>query len=179
LSRKAKVLVIGLFAIIFLTVPMLPPSPGELFIWDPYTQPRFVIASWDFPDEYGQGIEGFFLYGNSSGSWVSVDGYYTYDDDNIFNWTVGEAIKLECYTWFSSTLTGATSAANGKNFQRHNVNVRNGLGETVFSKQNFTYYSCDTGIDPPLWFYEYYVVLNFLPVFGEYYTVTITYEVFW
>ena len=139
--------------------------------------PKFAVASWSY-DSHGQGMEGFFVKQNSSGSWVTVGGYNTKNDANVFNWTTGHFIKLDCYFWFNSTLTGATSAADGKRFQRSNVTVINVEGERVFSKQNFTYYSCDTGSNPPMWEYEYYVILNFLPAWGEYYAVTITYEIF-
>lgn len=142
---------------------------------------KFIIAAWSEPDEYGQCIEAFDILENSSSTWEEIPGcpFMIDTDPNIFNWTAGVAIKLTCYTWFNSTLTGATTGTLGRNYQRHNVTVTDNLGYTVFSKQNFTWYSTDTGIDPPMWFYEYYIVLNFLPLAGEYYTVTVIYEVFW
>jgi hypothetical protein len=170
LYRKQKTLtVIGLLCVLALVVS----------VHQVRAEPKFAIASWSFPDPYGQGIEGFFIYENSTGSWLIVDGYSTHDDPNVFNWTVGVAIKLFCYTWFNSTLTGATSGANGKNFQRHSVIVTDLADNTVFSKQNFTYDSVDTGIEPFMWLYGYYVILNFLPAYAEYYTVTVTYEIYW
>ena len=141
--------------------------------------PQFVIASWDFPDEYGQGIEGFEIFENSTGSWVQVGGYHPYDEAQIYDWNVSVAIKLICYTFFNSTLTGASTSAEGKNYQRHNVTVTDLADVIVFSQQNFTYVSVDTGIDPPLWFYGYSVILNFLPTYGEVYTVTVSYEIYY
>jgi hypothetical protein len=182
LYRKAKLCLVGLLAVVFVAVSFLPPSPGIRFIWDPHTQPRFAIAAWGDGDGYGQGIDAFLIYENSTGSWDEIPGGPFgpgYTETYTFNWTAGIAIKVTCYTWFNSTLTGATTAAEGKKYQRHNVTVTNGFGDTVFSKQNFTYYSCDTGIAWPMWFYEYYVVLNFLPGFGEYYIVTVTYETYY
>ena len=139
----------------------------------------FALAAWDFPDEYGQGIESFEVFENSSGSWEQVGGGYGYDETTILEWNVGVAIKLRCYTYFNSTLTGADNIAEGKKYQRHNVSVINIDSTIVFSQQNFTYIDGDSGIDPPLWFYSYEVVLEFLPVEGEYYTVTVGYEIFW
>jgi hypothetical protein len=142
-------------------------------------QPRFHIASWTFGDGHGQGIDAFIIKGNATGVWETIYGPITNDDPGIFNWSAGVGIKLYCYTWFNSTFTGATSGTNGRNFQRHNVTVTNTFGDVVFSKQNLTWYSTDTGIDPPMWFYEYYVVLNFLPTYGECYAVTVTYQIYW
>lgn len=137
----------------------------------------FALSSWAYPDEYGQYIEGIIVYENSTGSWVQV-AYYTADDTYIFEWNQSVFIKLECVNWLNSTLVGAIDGNDGKNYQRHNVTVTS-LGETVFSQQNFTYVYKDIGIDPPLWLYQYDVVLNFLPQAGEIYTVTITYEVYY
>jgi len=139
----------------------------------------FVLASWSFPDEYGQGIEGFEIFENSTASWVQWNGYQTHEDLGIFEWNGSVFIKLRCWTWYNSTLTGAENNPDGQNTQQHNVIVTNQAGSTIFSQQNFTYYYRDAGIDPPLWFYGYEVVLNFLPLYGEYYTVTVLYEIFW
>lgn len=168
MSKRTATALIVLVLVSMVLLAMPRPAPA-----------RFALSSWDFPDAYGQGIEGFMIYENSTGSWVAVDGYHLYDEANIFAWNVSVAMKLHCFTWFNSTLVGATDTDDGKNYQRHSVNVTDNLGGSVFSQQNFTYYSADDGIDPPLWFYEYYVVLNFLPVEGEYYTVTVTYEIYW
>ena len=176
MSRKQNTIaIIAMLAIVTLIVSVhqtkivTPSKTGEA---------KFAIASWSYPDAYGQGIDGFFIYENSTGGWDLVDGYITHDDPGIFNWTANVAIHLHCYTNFNSTLTGAASTAQGKNYQRHNVTVTNSMSEIVFSKQNFTYYSVDTEYSP-IWFYEYYVTLNFLPLAGEYYTVTVTYEVYY
>ena len=139
---------------------------------------HFVISSWDFPDNYGQGIEGFELFENSTGFWVQVGGYEGYEETLVYDWYANSSIKLRCWTWFNSTLTGASDTNDGKNFQQHRVNVSS-LGESVFSQQNFTWFYDDDTLDPPLWFYGYEVVLNFLPLEGQIYTVTVTYEVWY
>jgi len=139
---------------------------------------RFVLASWDYPDDYGQGIENIELYENSTGSWLEVGSGYGFDEAHIYEWPVGVAIRINCFTWFNSTLTGAGTITEGKLYQQHNVSVSL-LGETIFSQQNFTYIDGDNGIDPPQWFYEYEIILNFIPTEASYYTVTIIYEVFY
>ena len=138
--------------------------------------PRFVIASWDHPDEYGQGIDTITVYENSTGSWVSV-GNYDYDEASSLEWNESVGIKLKVWTWFNSTLVNVSTTNEGKLYQRHSVNVTN-LGTTVFSQQNFTYSNVYTD-SAPMWYYVYDVVLNFLPLAGEIYTVTVNYDVFY
>ena len=144
-------------------------------------QPKFKIAStWSGPDKYGQCIDGFGVYGNSSGSWVLLYSYTVEDNPvTINNWSASVAMKIGISFRFNSTLTGASSATDGKRFQRQNVSVVDSLGATVFTKQNFTYDSCDTVSFAPIWLYAYWAILNFLPAWGGYYTVTVTYDVFW
>ena len=139
--------------------------------------PQFIIASWDYPDEYGQGIDLFGFYENSTGAWLPYGDAYEPDQSYIIDWNGSVFIKFRCYAFLNSTLTGAIDEADGKNFQQHRVNVSS-LGESVFSQQNFTYYNINTAFDP-MWYYGYEVVLNFLPLQGTLYTVTVTYEIFW
>lgn len=143
----------------------------------------FVISTWSETDEYGQSLHQFEVFGNSTGDWVQVGppygGVYEDWDPIILDWEVGVAIKLRVYTWFNSTLTGAGSLAEGKLLQRHSVNVTDSFDVSVFSQQNFTYYDATDAIAPPMWFYVYDVVLNFIPSSGMIYTVTIIYEVYW
>ncbi len=140
-------------------------------------QSQFVLAEWDYPDEYGQGIYDFDVYENSTGSWVNVGGLTEYDESGIFEWNASVGIKLKCWTYFNSTLTGAEDTNDGKNYQQHSVTVTS-AGQTIFSQQNFTYSNAYPEEDP-MWVYAYDVVLNFLPVSGAIYTVTVTYEVFY
>ena len=146
---------------------------------------KFVIASWTgYPDEYGQGIYGFRFYENSTGSWVLAPYYndigkfyfLNYYDPYTLNWSEGVAMKLRVYSILNTTLTGAIDEADGQNYQRHTVNVTS-LGTTVFSQQNFTYVNVTPYEDIPA--YEYDVILEFLPLAGEIYMVTVDYEVFY
>ena len=173
-KRKLTVALLGLFICsMLLLVPIQPVTqPQET------SSSTFVIASWEFPDEYGQGIEGFEFFENSTGSWAQVGGYEGFEEPQVYDWNASVAIKLRCWTWFNSTLTGVSTTNEGKLYQRHNVTVTC-AGTTIFSQQNFTWFYDDDTLDPPLWFYGYEVILNFLPVSGEIYTVTVTYEVFY
>ena len=141
------------------------------------TNPRFVISSWDYPaDEYGQGISSIIVYENSTGSWIPFT-TINYNESGVIEWNVSLGIKIRCVTWMNSTLTGGGSLELSTNYLRHNVNVTNLAGTSVFSKQNFTYFSKSYLDDR--YFHLYEVVLDFLPTYGEIYTVTVIYEVFW
>ena len=166
-NHRKKTYVIIIMLIFIMLVVSVPPARA-----------RFVLAEWDFPDEYGQGIDTITVYENSTGSWVSV-GNYDYDESSVLDWEAGVAIKLKVWTWFNSTLTGAGSTNEGKNYQRHNVTVTNAIDTIVFSQQNFTVVFYDYGEPSSMWYYDCEVVLNFLPDYGEIYTVSVVYEVFW
>lgn len=142
------------------------------------TNAQFIIASWSFPDEYGQGIYDFDVFENSTGSWQNVGGPTEYDEENVFDWYTDSSIKIKAWSYFNSTLTGAATTNEGKLYQRHNVTVALVGGSTVFSQQNFTYLDVNTG-EAPMWVYSYDVVLNFVPVGGAYYTVVVVYEIFY
>jgi len=144
----------------------------------------FVLSAWDYPDEYGQGIEGFEIFENSSGDWelIPAPSYFTSDEECYFEWNVSLFIKLRVVTWLSSTLLGLTGEEDddddGIPYFRHNITVTT-LGETVFSQDNFTYVDGDDSIDPPMWLYQYDIILDFVPREGYTYTVIITYEVYY
>lgn len=164
--KVKKLVAIGLMFAIVLTVCAIPP-----------TKAQFVI-SWDYPDEYGQGINRIRIYENSTGSWVFVEQSYYYDELIALEWELGIAIKIHCFSYLNSTLILADDANDGKNYFRHNVTVENIADEVVYSKQNFTYYDHSTEGDP-IWMYEYRVVLDFLPLASETYYMTIFYEVYY
>ena len=141
-------------------------------------QPKFILSSWDYPDEYGQGIDFFEIYENSTGSWVNIEEDYGHDDSYSIDWDIGVFIKLRCWTTFNATLTWSESIDVGKLYQRHYVSVVDDLSETVFTQQNFTF---GAGVIEGFYIYNYAydVVLNFIPVTGRIYTVTVMYEIFW
>jgi len=151
----------------------------------PVRSAKFVLASWDYPDEHGQGIHMFRFYENSTASWVAAPYYqdglpyfslHSYDSYTL-NWSAGVAMKLRVYTSFNQTLVGVESTAEWQNYQRHSIVVTS-AGQPIFSQQNFTYYDV-TEYGEDNYYYEYEVVLNFLPLDGLVYTVTVTYEVFY
>jgi len=154
---------------------------------------KFILSSWTYPDEYDQGIDGLRFYANVSGGWVSAP-YYTHyypdyheelgvfyyldnDQDYTLNWSAGVRMKIRIYTVLNATLTGASDLADGKNYFRHSISVAGTNGTVIFSQQNFTYYDSND-LASPLYWYEYEVILDFVPIAGEIYTATISYEVY-
>lgn len=170
--NRSRVLVVALVLSMFIVA--LFPRP---------TRAQFVLASWEFPDEYGQGIEEYALYENSTGSWVQIESKYVtnrfrYNDTETHDWDSGVGIKLAVYSWINETLTGIATGDEGKLYQQHSILVTS-AGITVFSQQNFTYSYFDDGIHPDRWLYVYTVIFNFLPQAGAIYTTTVTYEIYW
>ena len=103
---------------------------------------------------------------------------YAAGDTASITWNASLFIKLRVYSWINSTFLNLSDTTEGKLYQQHNVTVTN-QGNTIFHQQNISWFYDDDSIDPPMWFYGYEVVLNFLPVSGEIYIVTVTYEVYY
>ena len=190
IDRRISAFLIITIMVVTLSVLVGSNYPSKNIVEEPEQSAQFIIASWDYPDEYGQGIYQVRFYENSTGSWVAAPWYYVGGeldglpfyplhsyDPYILNWSEGVAMKLRVYSLFNQTLAEAGSTAEGQRYLRHDVTVSDGYG-IVFSQENFTYYDVtEFGAEP--YAYEYEVILNFLPVGGETYTTTITYEVFY
>lgn len=142
---------------------------------------KFVLAAWDYPDEYGQGIEAVRVSENISGSWVSI---------TPFDLTSGEAtglevnesatgIKILVKCWLNNTIVEAVDFDDGKNYIRHSV-VLYQIGhpfDIIFSQQNFTYSTGTDSLDP-MFYYQYYVEMSFDIVGGLTYTAIVDYEIY-
>jgi len=173
MNKKAIASVIALLTI-GLLVASIPPAKAQ-----------FVLASWDYPDEYGQGIRNVALEQYINGEWVALTdpsppkGYYY--SGSAFNITSGTngggniSIVVQCF--LNATLCGIDDIDDGPALIRHTITVTNTTA-TVFYQQGFdlTY---QTDAYDPLYFYQYEVVANFVPISGITYTATITYEVFY
>ena len=181
----AGLCVIGIIGI--LMIATLEPSVYHIEQDKPEKHVYFKLASWDYPDEYGQGIYMLKFYENSTASWVAAPWYYVggeldglpfyslhYYDPYTLNWSVGVAMKIRVYSLFNQTLVGVGSTAEGQNYLRHDVTVTT-PSSTVFEQQNFTYYDVTENGN---YYYEYEVVLDFIPASGQIYTVLLTYEIY-
>lgn len=141
---------------------------------DENPQAQFIVSSWA-RDNYGQGFDGIDAQENSTGDWLYVEPFGGIPED--FNVTLGTFIRFRVDVILNSTLTGATSLADGKNYVRLNISVSNNLAVVVFSQTNFTYYG--GAVVGDLNYYIYHVILNFTYVSGAIYHVTISYEVYY
>ena len=184
MNKRRIAVCVGIIMMLTLSVLVVSNHPSESTVKELEQPAQFVLASWDYPDEYGQGIYAFRFYENSTGSWVLAPYYndlgtfyflHSYDPYTL-NWSEGVAMKLRVYSNFNNTVVGAIDEADGQNYLRHNVIVTS-AGTSVFSQQNFTYF--DVTPVGEYWEYQYEVILEFLSVAGAIYTVVVTYEIFY
>ena len=170
--------------IMILTISVLVASnyPPESTVKELEQPAKFVLSSWDYPDEYGQGIYGFFLRENSTGVFLpSPDWIIRPENDTEFEFEGGFSIKLDVRVTLNYTFFGLTHPDDielGINYIRLNVIVTS-VGQPVFSQQNFTYNDLSGLVETGIWYYSYIVVLNFILVGGEIYKTVLTYEIFW
>ena len=100
--RKILSGVVVAATIFVILISTIPPAQAS---------PKFALATWDYPDAYGQGIDSFVLYSNSTGSWVVVDTWY-YDDlypapDPVPR-NASQAIKLRVRSIMNTTLVAVS-----------------------------------------------------------------------
>jgi len=87
-------------------------------------------------------------------------------------------ITLVVDCWLNSTTYDFSTTIEGKNIIRHNITVMSRNETVVFSQTNLTYVSgADYGDD--VFWYQYSIQIDFTLIYGEIYTVTVTYEVFY
>ena len=143
---------------------------------------QFHIASWSYPDEFGQGTDIWYASSNATGSWVDIESNKHDEEEGPVPWNVSQVIRIGIWTTLNYTLLGLDGVNGsdiilGQNYIRHNVTVTDQWGAVVFSQQNFT---CDYNASyAGVYWYRYFVILNFLPLEGEFYTVTIRTQIYW
>ncbi len=152
----------------------------------PPAKAQFVIASWDYPDEYGQGIELVYIHENSTGSWVAVldPAFVSWNEDSTIeiNATPNTAIRLIPVVNINHTLFdfGPDKSENASARAIIRVGIEFvSLGETLFSQDNLTWDGSVFDDTDTTWAIGYTVIINVLLVSGLIYIVTITYEVFY
>jgi len=148
------------------------------------TNAQFIIASWDYPDEYGQGIRNVAIEQYIDGAWVGItvpsppQGYY-YGPSAFNISTGGESngslwIAVQCF--LNATLCDISDIDDGPALIRHTITVSTSTNSSVFYQENFTL-TYQTDFAAPLYFYQYEVFTDFVPQDGTTYTAIITYEV--
>jgi len=172
--------------VILLTISIFPITTQQpSFQSKPTEITRFVVAGWDYPDVYGQGIDDMSVYQWVNGQFKGLT-QFGLDPDYAGRTTVdiygdgdgGGNITIYVDCWLNGTLTGADSLEAGKSYLRHSVNLASPENSSIFSQQNFTY-SDGSDSQAPMYFYIYNVTLDFTPVSGVSYTVTIDYDVYY
>lgn len=138
---------------------------------------QFALASWSYPDDYGQGIHTWYAQSNRTGSWVTIEAKNYLQDETPIEWNVSQAIRMLVTASMNRTLLGLNDTDIGKRYIQHDVTVTDQFGSTVFSQQNFTFNYVLVDVD--IYWYQYYVILDFLPLEAEFYTVTINCEIYW
>jgi hypothetical protein len=150
---------------------------------------QFALASWNHPDEYGQGISGFLIKENSTGGFLSIknpdtgiDFCYPENSTNYeLNYTADTALMFMPRFMVNYTLLGLTHPADmalGINYIRANISFAL-AGETLFTQQNLTYDYLSGLVETGIWYFAYYVYIPIILVAGAIYTLTVTYEVFY
>ena len=141
-----------------------------------------ILKSWTthLSMPYDQGFEQIEVYEGEVADWTLVETLLYDTVDIVIDIAGGSKLKLIVYTWLNSTLVGAGSGAAGKLYQRHGATI-SFLNETIAYTypSNFTYESVDTGIDPPLWMYEYSAILDYDLGYGSYFVVDVSYETYY
>lgn len=140
---------------------------------------RFDIASWSYPDAYGQGIYNITVEYYSNGSYYSETYYYNNSTISLII-DPSEDVHIISHNWLNSTLVGASTLNEGKNFFKHNITV---MQQTVliFSQQNFTDMLGPSDDYAPMYYYRQDVTIDstYFPNTGVSYEATIYYEVFY
>ena len=182
MNKRKKINVLVLIMILTLSVLVVSNQPPKSVVEELEQPAKFVIASWDFPDEYGQGIYGFFIKENSTGSFLNIrESIFLSSEEMIIEVNESIAIKLDVRVQLNYTLLGLSHPADielGINYFRLGVTVTS-AGQPVFSQQNFTYDDLNGLVETGIWYFSEEVILNFITVVGEIYTVTVIYEVFY
>ena len=138
--------------------------------------PRFVIAGWDHPDQYGQGIYAITVSQNISGSWIGIANLYSYNS-TIVEINATENIQIQFRGWLNNSVVGATSLEDGKNYVRHSADIYEGTGHLLFSRQGGVCTYSHIYSDPNMFQYYYDLTLDLSPQAGHTYTVDLNYEV--
>lgn len=147
---------------------------------------QFIISSWSFPDEYGQGVYLVVPYQNSSGSFVTIPHpeigwgvcYWNNASTYNLNFTGNTALMFKPRVFLNYTKLGLSHPADnviGRNYLRVSLEMFI-ASERVFSLQNMTYDTLWGLAETGIWWYDYLNIVNVILIAGQIYTVVITLE---
>lgn len=142
---------------------------------------RYIVATWSYPDDFGNGIDGFVFQQNSSGSWVDVPNahssqfgtYKPWNETSSFSYNY-TFLRIEVWCYLNATHLGISDPNDAYLYQRHNISVSL-RGNTTFSQQNFTAGVCvDNG--GGMYYSMHRVIIN-IELAVTIYEIEIYYEV--
>lgn len=113
------------------------------------THAKFVIASWDYPDEYGQGIETIYYQVRWENDTVKEWGYTYPNGTQTFEVPPNGTVYLRFTAWVNGTQHGISAQAEAQNFIRYDIDITN-VRTHVLTTQNFTYDGV-SGDDAPMY----------------------------
>ena len=168
-----KKIVAGLFMVLTLGILVTSIQPAKA---------QFILASWGYPDEYGQGVDEVYVAHNKSGSFVNFAGSpYSSGDDTTIELFLGAGYHLRfiVYVQLNRTHISLSKPWNdGHLFIRLAVTVTNNSASVVFSQQNLTYDGFGGTADQVEW-YKYSVIPDFILIDGTIYTAVLSYEIYY
>lgn len=142
--------------------------------------PKFILAGWEYPDGYGEGISSVYMHENSTGSWVAVKepAFFLSTDSTTVDVLPNGHLRLQPSARINHTLRGLSTYAEAKAIMRVSVYVTMD-GDDVFSQQNLTLEGGEGVATPTTWWIAYEVILPFvLSVSLSYYSIYFTYEIY-
>ena len=177
----ASIIVLLTISVLIISINYTSKNVSKEPIQPAKANPKFVLSTWDFPDEYGQGIYSITPDENSSVYYAHIESapgfLYSTSENNSFVVDAGCSIRLDVRVLVNYTFLGV-SDPDLLNYIRLNVTVLS-LGDTIFSIQNMTYDELGGDLGDGIWWYSFKDVLNFLTVEGQVYIATVTYEVYY
>ena len=150
---------------------------------------QFVLSSWSFPDEYGQGIYRIRVKENSTGAFLDIPnpvlGYWYHDNaSNVrLNHSTTTALFFAVSVYFNYTKMGLEHPGDNqvaRNLFKITIEMKLSLYDEVsWPQQNMTYDTFLGQVEEGIWAYTYTCLVEVLLVAGEIYTVVITYEIYY
>ncbi len=147
----------------------------------------FKVASWSYPDQHGQGIYGFFVGDNSTGSFQWNSGRWsgpliTNNNACEFECESGVYLGLDFRVLLNYTFLGLSHPSDfdtGINYFRLSISVINS-NEVIFSQTNFTYDDLGGLYASGIWWYSEFIYLDsFLIMPSQTYLMYVNYSIFY
>lgn len=150
---------------------------------------QFFLSGWDYPDEYGQGIEVLWLQTNETGSWVTFPDtgrghlWFLSDDDTsiALNYSSNMALRVEVDANINHTLFSfgpdKSENASARAIMRVGLTLSNRSG-VIFSLDNMTWGGNCYDDSATVWAIDYVDIVDVILQPATIYFLRFTYEIF-